>query len=70
MESNEISGINAGIIGGGVNFIGFARFKIITHGEKSRSAEQLKEIIDTIKNLDIISDDIKQEMLKTIKKTM
>ena len=67
MESNEISGINAGIFGGGVNFIGFARFKIIKHGEKSRSAEQLKEIIDTIKNLDSIPDDIKQEMLKTIK---
>ena len=67
MESNEISGINAGIFGGGVNFIGFARFKIIKHGEKSRSAEQLKEIIDTIKNLDSIPDDIKQQILKTIK---
>ncbi|WP_253685063.1 MULTISPECIES: RHS repeat domain-containing protein [unclassified Treponema] len=70
MESNEISGINAGIIGGGVNFIGFARFKIIKHGEKSRSAEQLKEIIDTIKNLDSIPDDIKQQILKTIKEMM
>ncbi|MGI5085443.1 hypothetical protein [Treponema putidum] len=70
MESNEISGINAGIIGGGVNFISFAKFKIIKDGEKSRSSEQLKEIIDTIKNIDTIPDDIKQEILKTIKETI
>ena len=69
MESNEISGVNGRIIGEGVNFISFARFKIISHGKK-RSGEQLKEIIDTIKNLDTIPDDIKQEMLKTIKKAM